>query len=637
MIIQGIKIHNVRGKNFDLELDRMNLIVGPNKSGKTTIADSLRFALLGYIPGMPKPPREWGELLGYGISNHARADVTIKTEIGEFKRSIITQVGGSIKVDPTGPIDAADLDINTLPLDAAAYFDATGPAQAEILAACSATDIKWHDLVSPFLRQAYPYAKEPWHAWVNQAIETAKNGKRDQNSLKAMYEQTVRGLSSMRGATVPDSATVERLLNAAHEKMGSKKHNLELLEKQVSAAKKPSKVSEAQKQLDRVESQLVSQKRTDVFGTFPERWKSNELVIATLEGKKGYLDAEAYAKLSREWSKVNTQRVAALEKLRELGGKMEDVKREYEHLRTAGKCPTCGHVGTGFKVNVNQLEFDECKDIEAQISVKKNEAKKFVADCKRLDLQVMKAREINALITQALKEKRDLNNEAAVITLWEKRDLLVEQVKSEKGPETNLEEVEQAKYDLECEIDEVQGEIRAYADEMKNISHTRSQKRQLAETEDLLVKSEKAVSQLAQDIKELDQLRQRFTTMSLAPILEKVQMFTAGIFENDLQLDGSEIGRFVGSKWVSLRQFSGSEQAVATAALTAALCVDGKANYLVMDELGRFDDEHLSAFLNNVRTAIGNGVITQFFGMSTPRKFIAPARMVDPEVKVIIL
>jgi hypothetical protein len=171
--------------------------------------------------------------------------------------------------------------------------------------------------------------------------------------------------------------------------------------------------------------------------------------------------------------------------------------------------------------------------------------------------------------------------------------------------------------------------------QLRELDYRRSQKRQLDQIETELEEAEADWTEENTKVHDLEELRDRLLAMSMQPILTTLALFTKKIFAEPLSLDGTELGRMIGGRWVTLNQFSGAEQAVSIAALSCALKGDPKKQNLVLaDELSSFDDEHLAQFLRNVSEAIAAGVLTQFVGFSTPRK---NPRSIPKEVAVLTI
>lgn len=96
----------------------------------------------------------------------------------------------------------------------------------------------------------------------------------------------------------------------------------------------------------------------------------------------------------------------------------------------------------------------------------------------------------------------------------------------------------------------------------------------------------------------------------MQPILDTARKFTDGIMPPMVSAN-FRIGYINDGQWVPLEAFCGSELAVATAALQAALQTQGDLKTIIIDEAQRIDPELLSAFARNIERAIETGVIEQ--------------------------
>jgi hypothetical protein len=217
-------------------------------------------------------------------------------------------------------------------------------------------------------------------------------------------------------------------------------------------------------------------------------------------------------------------------------------------------------------------------------------------------------------------ERQKLEDEAQLITLWKKHDELAAEVDQHRQS-YDVQGLQERMYDIQCEMQEQDDINRQIELELQQVNYKRSQKKQLEQVETQLQAAETAWEIHNKTVKELELLGDRLTAMSLEPLLGVMARFTKGIFDEPLSLQGTELGRMIVSRWVPLGQFSGSEQAVAIAALSCALQGNPEHKNLVLaDELSSFDDPHLTQFLSNVAGAIEAGVLDQFIGFSTPRK-----------------
>lgn len=616
-MINKLTIENVRGKTFDLEFDKLNLIVGQNRSGKTTIADSLRFALLGYIPGMPKPFRQWSELFPPKTNV---ISISTVSDLGLVKTSLTLDASGGVKPVKSGAGLFAHA--NALTLDQGKYFNATGPEQAAMIAACASVDFDWQAMVPERIKDRFPiHNGDTWQSNLEPALEFAKASRTNTMSIKAMYQQTKQAMSLMR-EIVDDPTQKQNELNALIAKQGSLQHQLEVLNREITSTTNLGSTETDEMELRTLRARMSPDlyKDADDPVTWQRRLDNNVQRVIQIKAKKGYMDTDAYAKVTWELGGVISRSKMREEDKERVEANIRAVRAHYSEMTKAGKCPTCGHAGPAFKMNVQDLEKEDLERLYAEQVNLGKETYKLAAEAKKLQKKIDTAKELNGILGQIQYEEKSLQLEKARIDLRNKIRDLGAKIVASRAARASIEQAEQAIYHVENELQDVAEAIGKLSVEVKEIQNALSQKRQLAKTEELLQAEEVKLSTITQDIKELTELRDRFTILSLAPILSTVEMFTKGIFETPLQLDGSELGRFVGSRWVALRQFSGTEQMVSMAALMCALGSSQKENYVVVDELGIMDSGHLNRFLINVDEAIKEKVVTQFWGFSTPRE-----------------
>ncbi len=95
MLIKSISGANIKGRTFNHDLGALNLITGPNKRGKSAIADACRLVLLGYLPELGKTNADTFRLCSADkMEVGAKIDVTAHKFSGSA-REAITAAGGS--------------------------------------------------------------------------------------------------------------------------------------------------------------------------------------------------------------------------------------------------------------------------------------------------------------------------------------------------------------------------------------------------------------------------------------------------------------------------------------------------------------------------------------------------------------
>lgn len=610
-MIKKVKIEGFRGKNLEVDFSgAMTIVVGANTAGKTSLADAIRWGLLGYIPGMDKPPRGWAELIGNGESE-ASVELTLKK--GSVQRKVWLE-NGSPKVKS---LAEAWPETNVLCLNPSEFLESPGPRQATLVAEATSSSFDWKALV-PAQFGKLDHAKS-WQWWLASELEAAKQNRSDVAVNKKTLTATVRGLEYLRGIVIEDDVAMKAKVDEGKERLGSLKEQLRAVTIQIANVKdQPS----PQQKLDALRRALQ-----DFVGmnhdaeTYAERVKDCEARYNERMSRPGPawdIDQLRIDMQSATGGVAGDK--ARLDHLSELAKKL---KAKYKDLKKAKRCPTCGTEGDNLAEALKLAENAETRQLagEAEQALKdleKSEAEK-AATSKRLEL----AEEYQNKGVALEEERLKLMDEGRLIDLWKEHDEMVATA-SEQTQLYDVQGLESRAYDIRCELEEEEENNQSAERELSAIGYKRSQRKQLDEVEQELKKAEDGWETWNKKVHDLEELRDRFTAMSVGSILGVLEKFTKGIFKEPLSLQGTELGRMIGSRWVPLSQFSGSEQAVAVAALTCALRGDPTAkNVVLADELSSFDDAHLSLFLGNVHQAIKEGVLDQFIGFTTPRKSTA--------------
>src|SRR5206468_3649845 len=111
----------------------------------------------------------------------------------------------------------------------------------------------------------------------------------------------------------------------------------------------------------------------------------------------------------------------------------------------------------------------------------------------------------------------------------------------------------------------------------------------------------KAVQQLKAGEDVLEATRNQFMQSGFGPFLQVANEFAKGILRTPLEFQHGEIGRVdEKGRWVSSATFSGTEAAVTHAAISAALGSQAPMRIVIVDELGRMDEDAKTQFIRNV-------------------------------------
>jgi DNA repair exonuclease SbcCD ATPase subunit len=613
-MIKRIQIIGLRGKSFDLGLEPVTLIIGPNKSGKTTIADAMRWALLGYIPGMPAPPRGWAELVGNGTTE---VSVMLEDHSGSAMYRSMRLEKGAVRLDTSRAQPTAFM--NVLTLDPGHFFGAPGPRRAQIVAEASAGEFDWKAQVSEALWRWKFGDYKRWQDWIGQAIDGAKSERSQWADKKKTLGQTLRGLESIREIVVEDDAGKTEEVAKCQQRLGGLQEQMKAVEEQIDKIQHPAQ-NTAQGALDAIRRALQEfLGRSHDEDTYTERLKDCEMKLDELKTAEE-IDARTLAKWRSDLVKLGNDVAIEESRILQLEQSLQTIEAKYAKLRKVKQCPTCGSTGKGLSEALKTAQKAETETQKAYLEAAERARERVKLKHEDCNERVNNAQAYLDKRAEAEIELANLKDEARLIDLWKEHDRLVAELKNETAPQYDIDGLQERKYEISCEIEDAAEAAGVLQHALSELAYKRSQKRQLAEIEAQLEAAEQAWEQSNNAAGELEKLRERWTAMSLEPVLSRLTIFTEGIFEQPLSMDGTELGRMVGSRWVPLTQFSGSEQAVAVAGMTCALQGSGEHSIVLADELSSFDDEHLAKFLKNVGQAVKAGVLEQFIGFSTPRK-----------------
>ncbi|MGB8295898.1 MAG: hypothetical protein WCG85_10765, partial [Polyangia bacterium] len=104
------------------------------------------------------------------------------------------------------------------------------------------------------------------------------------------------------------------------------------------------------------------------------------------------------------------------------------------------------------------------------------------------------------------------------------------------------------------------------------------------------------------------------------PMLEIANAFAKPVLKSPLGYHAGEIGTRRNGLWVGHRTFSGTEKAIAYAAIQAALAARAPVRIMIIDELGRIGDRALFHLLAAVSQHLQkSGLVDQFIGIDAGR------------------
>jgi hypothetical protein len=290
---------------------------------------------------------------------------------------------------------------------------------------------------------------------------------------------------------------------------------------------------------------------------------------------QGALRSESHeeAKLKSELTKLDLTN----NELHNLLARRKNINERWEKVfsGTAGKlfCSRC-------KKKAEKIRDGDLKAVETEIKAAKN-AVRFLLD------------EITALKPKAEKARK----------------------KAEAAMQRRTDETEE-------KIAGLREEIAALEKEEARAIGEQSERRRLKDAREELDKHELQEKRMGEAKAYLLGVKAEMTRELFVPILKVAERFTRGIFKDPLIFTEGQLGISLASKfgegvYIPHRTFSGTEQAIAFAALQAALGATAPIKLVVMDELGRIDSKNKNQLLSNIESALSDGVIDQFIGIDT--------------------
>ncbi len=529
MKLKSISYTNLKGRSETVELGTANLVTGRNFSGKTTIIDALKLALLGYHPSLDKTPRGVFEL-----SSGGELAVTATFDNGDaLTRSWKAATNGAIKSDQfsrskDGSVPRL-METPVVLLDANEYFGKSDRGKVEmIFASCkvkgalSSKQIA-DELASQFSVDQDHRAGSTTQAFVEFALSSVERRRSEAAESVRRMRGTLQGLST---------------LKLSDEIKPVKDDVLKVLERK-------------QRELEAAQEKVNDAKRLHA------------------------LLAQGSNPMEEKLKAMSQKRSALSLSIQDDGKRLVSAERRWKSLLDGAKelfCEKC-------KANAEKAKSREVAAIERERMARQKEEVLLTNEIAEAEPKAKKARDHNLKVAQR-----------------------------------KIDESEEVMAGIRQEMADAEKEQRRYLSEQQD-------RKRLKEAREELDKAELDEKHLNGAKKYLLEVKAKMVEEMFKPILTAARYFTAGIFEQPLQFSGGELGMVRGKPGVfySHRTFSGTEQAIAFAALQAALAATAPVKLVVMDELDKIDDANTETLMRNIGTAIRDGVISQFIGVSTSR------------------
>lgn len=619
MQITKVEATNLKGRTFSYELSPAVAIVGDNFTGKTSIIDAIRLALIGYIPELGKT-----NAATYQLASDDPMTVLLTLDNGQ-SIGVTAYLDKTAKVahkiyanEPSALTEESTMNIPLL--NASAYFAMTErdrynyvfnvaklPAEfstESIIAECErisfeeehteeiekakadviATLRKVKDPVQEFLRYTVELMKNTFTTWNARAKDTQgavrvmaelKNREAAMGASARELEEEKRKAGEVCSLALGKVGELDRQKRDARAYQDRKTH-AETLRRAV--------VTDADSEISKLETNI----------------KEAALMLKVVAEPKTDVQALRDA-LMLEQARLPIKKSG-----------LDDIDERLTILATQTYCPYCKTRGARWKdeaereLNFNKAKTD--KDIKA--------SEKTIAALKtkvqKADEELQEWREVSA-------KNRELNQK---ITLWQGQ---IDQINAKRAEwKASLEKVEKAvgdevkapsEKDLREADEALEARKRALAtvtDRLRAADLLAHELKRGAQAQ-LEHERAKAFVRVTKAVREtLETKKEALVDRVFNDLLAVANGMVGLLLPTPLAFHEGEVGRWDGHRWISNKTFTGAEQALTFVAIAAALSQSSPIKLVIFDELGRLDERHILNLLCALFAAKDTGWIDQF-------------------------
>lgn len=641
MYLSHITGRSFKGGDFDLALDRANVLTGENAGGKTRVLDAIQLLLLGNIPAFGEKPRDAFLALASGPVLTVEGTLTSTThpiQTSAVRRKLYL-VGDSVKTEFEAPsfLDDAKTPLAVM-LDAQVYF-ALGSTDRVRYVYDNCPKPEGFDVNSVAARVRavapdYPAFEDillkvdgRGRNFVDEIGQLVNDDWQKNKNYAGMMEDTIRGLHGLRaGEEAPETQVaqaqgrrgeLERRLAELNEKKG--------LKIGAYTAVRSARVRRAE--IDR-EVQHAAKDRDELV-----RLKEKLALVDSGLTAARITTEEEVQQAGVAASRAHDRRLQLMRDQQAEFHKIRPLEDELAALDGQEVCPYCGAAGV------------EWKKIRAAELAQKIDAIKRVVDGyvpKRLEADKVKEETAATYtrLTEEQRKRRDLEyTRGGVVNELGQIETRIARVEAREVERKNLAPDDPA---LEAAVDAIQGQINEAAAEARQLEQqialAQGRGHELVRLADAEKKRDAAKADQekgAKAGKELKAIKAEMVDAAFGPVLKRANQFFPGILKTPLEYNATkgEIGTRRAGLWVGHRTFSGTEKLLAYAAIQAALAQTAPVRIMILDELGKLTAQSAKWTAAAINIAMVRGHIDQFIGVDPERGALYEAATVTVDNK----
>ncbi len=647
MKLTRIIARGFKGRDFDIQLTPANILFGGNFRGKTRVMDAIRLALLGHLPELGKSNRDT-----FGLASGQEMEVVAEFDTGLRIRRRWTLSGNSVKSDQDVPESIKELGDMAVMLNADEYFGLSDRARVDyVFAHCSMRSALGPDdivsrvekllladhkgtLLDKFIAKLggkeddkhYPDGR----AFIEGQIETVAQLWKDAKAAAVRAEKTIQQLTDMRLRDEP--TTPITVLEQRRVKLTGELAELNERKGRVIGSFTQMK-TDAQRRSTITREISFGDKNRIQLADLKDKLA---LVVRTLDIESPVTQEMVSATASAVEMAIQ-QKNEALRLKAEADTAKDTAEKRLAHLDGEDACPYCGAKGETWKAQ-------KSADLAQEMGAAEVESAKQHKRVEELTVVVNEARNTHLLTLQQQRNQQDLLTEKSQLLMKvaslepqvSRLETLADEAKRLMADDPNLTvQVEM----LQSEINIKNEEIRQVDGEIKAVNGRAFELKRLADAEKERddAKVEAKIAEVAG--KELRVIQGEMVAEAFRPLLDRANSFFGRVLKTPLAYnaaEGGEIGTWRDGLWVGHRTFSGTEKALTYAAIQAALAMASPFRLMLVDELGRLDENSVDGVINAVCRALDEGRIDGFVGIDVSRgPFYELHASANPNLQVI--
>lgn len=591
--IKTIAAQNIKGQTFRHDLAPVTLFTGDNFSGKTSRLDAVHLALLGWVPGVSKRPSDIHADLASGAEMGVTA-ILDDREIGRTWRKSGDSVkyldmSGGLEFPPVALVASEFLSLSPAERVKFLFARATLPpeysAEAVRQTVCAnVKNIKLEDntvesekaiadLVTFVLgRQSVASAQE---YVTNLAIEVNEKKKLAVQNVQRM-EKTQQGMIIVAPDTQAESSA-EAKLKAAQESYTAQRSVLA----QVEAEGK------------RLGAELEALKRT-AAGAMPDesaaRAELQRISDAKQAAAKNCLNAPNSRQFDAEFESITSELAKAESARASAAAWLDEASKQRDSLKSDKNacCKACGQSLKKLRDSLLEAAEKSVVDAYTDHSREKNEAASLAEHAEHIKAKRAKLAAEVKEFNDAQASFRKLSEEHAVLQKkLENNSAASTAALSVPALENKLTELRNRFKEVSDSCDGKDAEVDASNDAYKQLLAQRARIQQQQAALDELKRSRVEAEVLKAAVAMLLDLQAILVKIAVAPLLSKANQLCGDLLPSPLAYKDGDIGFGNDGSFYSHRSFSGTEKALAYAAISVALSQGAPIRLVVIDELGR--------------------------------------------------